>query len=136
MISQLFGTDNTAGTTKLPRIPTRIEDLDPADFASTSNNPYIVQEKNISDILCEYQKAIAAKNNKEGLIVELNTHELLALNNVLLIKHGQHSKMMLDFFSEDTLKNIKLDLIDRFKIEDIDFNKNIRDKLDDILKVS
>lgn len=44
--------------------------------------------------------------------------------------------MMLDFFSEDTLKNIKLDLIDRFKIEDIDFNKNIRDKLDDILKVS
>jgi hypothetical protein len=49
-----------------------------------------LSEKNLSSLLYQYQKAIAMKDNTE----ESNTHELLAVNNVLLIKPGQYSKMI------------------------------------------
>lgn len=135
----MFNPQNSTAPTngfKLPNIPTRIEDLDPSDFIAEVENPYILSEKNLSSLLYQYQKAIAMKNNTEGLLVELNTHELLAVNNVLLIKPGQHSKMMLNFFSEEVLLDIERDLVAKFKIEDKDFDKHIKDQIDDILKVN
>lgn len=50
---------------------------------------------------------MAIKSNTEGLLIILNTHELLAINNVLLIKPGQHSKMMSNFFADEVLLDIE-----------------------------
>ncbi|KAK4514191.1 Two-component response regulator SSK1p [Mucor velutinosus] len=124
----------SASDLTLSHLPTRIEDLDPSDFLENVTNPYMVNGKNISSYFCQYQRAVVLKNNKEGLLVECNTYELLALNNILLIKNGQCSNLMKKYFSKDIISEIKKDLKRKFKINNQGIDATIKTGVDTVLK--
>lgn len=122
--------------TKFPSLPARVEVLEPSDFDFEVKPPYLLNQINISNCFIKYQKDIAVKNNRDGLLVETNPHELLAINNVLLLKPGQHSEMLLNHFSEELLKDVEQDLVDRFQIKDVEFDTEKKAAIDSTLKVN
>ncbi|KAL9537814.1 hypothetical protein MBANPS3_011435 [Mucor bainieri] len=118
----------------LSRLPTKIDDLDPSDFPANVTDPYMVNGNNISNSFCQYQRAVALKNNKEGLLVECNTYELLALNNILLIKNGQGSTMMREHFPEAAMSDIKQDVKKKFNIDNQSIDSGMKAGVDAVLK--
>lgn len=75
-------------------------------------------------------------NNTGGLLVECNPHELLAVNNVLLLKGDQHSDTLLQHFPEETLNAIGNHLKSKFAIQDMLMAKETEEALDRAMKVS
>ncbi|CEP16498.1 hypothetical protein [Parasitella parasitica] len=135
-IDDLFNPKNaSASGLTLTSLPTKIDDLDPSDFSAANvTDPYIVNGKNINNCFCQYQRAVALKNNREGLLVECNTYELLALNNILLVKNGQCSTMMKEHFSEATMSDIKHDVKKKFNINNQGIDNGIKTGVDAVLK--
>lgn len=76
------------------------------------------------------------KNNKEGLLVECNTYELLALNNILLLKVGQCSSLMKEYFSNTTLAEIKGNIKAKLNIKCQGIKSDVKTGVDTVLKVS
>jgi len=121
---------------QFPNLPTRIEGLEVSDFDIEVKNPYVLNQVNISSAFRMYQRDIALLNASGGLLVESNPHELLAVNNILLLKPGQHSNMMMKHFTEETFKNIHKDVATKFGIEDKEFDQEKKLAIEKILKVS
>ncbi|CAO0797374.1 unnamed protein product [Mucor circinelloides] len=119
---------------QFPNLPTRIEGLEVSDFDIEVKNPYVLNQVNISSAFRMYQRDIALLNASGGLLVESNPHELLAVNNILLLKPGQHSNMMMKHFTEETFKNIHKDVATKFGIEDKEFDQEKKLAIEKILK--
>lgn len=51
----------------------------------------------IDDLFTKYEIA-SIKKLKRMVLLESNTHELLLLDNILLLKDDQHSRLLLDLF--------------------------------------
>lgn len=110
--------------------------MEVSDFDIEVKNPYVLNQVNISSAFRMYQRDIALLNASGGLLVETNPHELLAVNNILLLKPGQHSNMMMKHFTEETFKDIHKDVATKFGIEDKEFDQEKKLAIEKILKVS
>ncbi|CAO0797373.1 unnamed protein product [Mucor circinelloides] len=134
-IESLFNpTTSVNSDMQFPNLPTRIEGLEVSDFDIEVKNPYVLNQVNISSAFRMYQRDIALLNASGGLLVESNPHELLAVNNILLLKPGQHSNMMMKHFTEETFKNIHKDVATKFGIEDKEFDQEKKLAIEKILK--
>lgn len=67
-------------------MPAKIENLRPDDYDLDIKESFIIEDFNVNECFINYQKNIVTVNNTGGLLVEFNPHELLAMNNVLLLK--------------------------------------------------
>ncbi|KAI8638747.1 hypothetical protein BD408DRAFT_372876 [Parasitella parasitica] len=135
-IEALFNPSPSSANDKLqlPDVPTQIEGLEVSDFNIELKNPYVLNQVNIGSIFRKYQRDIAQLNASGGLLVESNPHELLAVNNILLLKSGQHSNMLTKHFSEETIKDMQKDVAAKFAIEDKGFDQEKKVNIERNLK--
>lgn len=127
---------SSSNTLNLPRLPSKIEGLHPDDYDVEIKEPLLVNGANVNASFSQYQMAIVNMNNKGGLLVECNPHELLAINNILLLKQGQHSDTLLQFFDEETLDAIAASMKSKFGVKDIIMDAQVKSELEIIITVS
>ncbi|KAJ3176931.1 hypothetical protein HDU85_006461 [Gaertneriomyces sp. JEL0708] len=62
---------------------------------------------NVSQQFFAYQKAAYKTGSTQGLTLESNVHELLALSSMLLLRTGEHSLNLLKFYDESFLDDFR-----------------------------
>lgn len=67
-------------------MPAKIENLRSDDYDLNIKESFIIEDFHVNERFINYQENIVTVNNIGGLLVEFNTHELLAVNNALLLK--------------------------------------------------
>lgn len=81
-----------------------------------------------------YQGAVAEKIQEEELHIETQSHELLALSNIILIKPGQSSHLFNQYISTSTVSKIEKKVQEKFNITENRFNGMKKAELEDIIR--
>lgn len=92
----------------------------------TGAKDWLIDNINVGKSFQNYQIKVAEEFQSKEIRVETDTHEILALSNILLIKHGQNSKIFSQFFSNSTITMIEEKVQEKFGIISFD-SSNIKD---------
>lgn len=74
----------------------------------------------------DFQIHIAEEANSREIHIESDTHAILALSNILLVKNNQSGEIFNHYFPDSTLRIIKEKVEEKFGI--FSFNPNTREK--------
>lgn len=80
------------------------------------------------------QVAVAERIQEEELHIETQSHELLALSNIILIKPGQSSQLLNQYISTSTISKIEEKVQEKFNIKENLLNGTKKAKLEDIIR--
>lgn len=79
----------------------------------------------ITRLFVEYKNKARDMSTGDLLKLETNTHELLALTNILLLSPKQSSTLLLDVFSEQSINTIYETLLNKIKANTKDLDDNM-----------
>lgn len=81
----------------------------------------------------DYQLAVSEYVQSKDVLVEKNTHEILALSHILLIKNKQESAMYKQFFSDDNVNLMAESIKSKFGIGQYRLESPTKSALEDIV---
>jgi hypothetical protein len=67
---------------------------------------FLIEGLNISELFRRYQNESINLANSDGLYVETNVHEILALTSIFMLSQNSHSEMMMNIFGSNLLDKI------------------------------
>ncbi|CAO3622796.1 unnamed protein product [Mucor hiemalis] len=94
---------------------------------------WIVDEEDIGKKFKDYQVAVAKKIQEKELYIETESHELLALSNIILIKPGQSSHLFDQYISTSTMSKIEKKVQEKFNITENRFDAMKKALLENII---
>ncbi|KAG0857061.1 hypothetical protein G6F17_004032 [Rhizopus arrhizus] len=106
------------------------------DYTYDDENKYEIDEVNVGKLFKKYQLEAAKQIKSKGCFLEADIQELLAINNILLIKPGQTSRLVSGVFSEACILSIQREIKQIFDIMDsTEVQTDVKIRIEKILKV-
>ncbi|KAL9542212.1 hypothetical protein MBANPS3_008722 [Mucor bainieri] len=68
---------------------------------------WVIDGQDIGKAFQEYQNTMAKEASAREFQVEKDTHAILSLSNIILIKNGQHDRTFGSHLSQDMMKSIE-----------------------------
>jgi hypothetical protein len=89
----------------------------------------------VGKLFRKYQWEAATTIRRRGCLIESDIQELLALDNILLLKPGQVSPLMSSIFNEFCLESIQIEVQKIFGIQNMDIPTDTKASIENILRV-
>lgn len=106
------------------------------NYTYADENKYKIDNVNVGELFKKYQLKAAKQIKEKGCFLESDIQELLAMNNILLIKPGQTSPLVSSIFNEACILSIQHEIKQIFGIIDaVDIHTDVKVKIEEILKV-
>lgn len=106
------------------------------NYTYDDENKYEIEEVNVGKLFKKYQLEAAKQIKSKGCFLEADIQELLAINNILLIKPGQTSRLVSGVFSEACILSIQREIKQIFGIMDsTEVQTDVKIRIEKILKV-
>ncbi|KAG0906306.1 hypothetical protein G6F57_012020 [Rhizopus arrhizus] len=106
------------------------------NYTYDDENKYEIEEVNVGKLFKKYQLEAAKQIKSKGCFLEADIQELLAINNILLIKSGQTSRLVSGVFSEACILSIQREIKQIFGIMDsTEVQTDVKIRIEKILKV-
>ncbi|GAA5806829.1 hypothetical protein MFLAVUS_000177 [Mucor flavus] len=105
------------------------------NYTYADENKYKIDNVNVGELFKKYQLKAAKQIKEKGCFLESDIQELLAMNNILLIKPGQTSPLVSSIFNEACILSIQHEIKQIFGIIDaVDIHTDVKVKIEEILK--
>ncbi len=84
-----------------------------------------------------YKVQVSEMAKKRSFLLETDVYEILALQNILLIKHTQESDLQLECFGKDIMNKISEETKDKINVKrQMLFNRSIKKRMEEIIDVN
>ncbi|RGB21666.1 hypothetical protein C1646_731996 [Rhizophagus diaphanus] len=122
---------------RLANCPAIINDVMKLQLGSLprEESRWILNDLDVSEKWHLFKEKSLELANREGLLVESHTQQILSLSHVLLLKPKQHCPLMSEVFGGDLLETMHKDIIKRFTKQGSEFDEKTLIRLIQIVKL-
>lgn len=101
-------------------------DIDSSEYKKEVKEWFVSDNIDVGKAFQDFQIHMAEEANSREIHIESDTHAILALSNILLIKNSQSNEIFNHYFPDSTLRIIKEKVEEKYGI--ISFNPDTRKK--------